>query len=430
MKKIVVISHVYPYPTDTGKKVVLAGIMSYLCASVGPENVTYVLVGGQVLRHRVDRDFAGPLISMPKPGILAQFANVIRYTILGQKKSLQESLLYSRKLGKRLNALLIHHAPDLIIFDTVRIGQYIRDFDDMMLNHALKILYLEDLFSVRYRKMIDTLVNNPDVNLDPLGNFRTVLPKLAAQFLRLRPVQVGLLRCEERLVAKSEDQQPAHYDLSLLLNVEEVDQLIQRSGCDAIRAIRPSLSYKARPLRERTYRGGGDFLFLGSLTYPQNQISIERFIVKYMDRVIARIPDVKLRIIGRGSRAGLRLLAQRYGNHIALEGYVEDLDAVMASSCAMVVPLLFGSGVKLKTLEAFSAGMPVICTDYGIEGIPAKNGIHCIIENDLSRYPDHMATLRDVERNERMSVASSELFSHNYSQAAIQQEYKEIFRLL
>ena len=126
-------------------------------------------------------------------------------------------------------------------------------------------------------------------------------------------------------------------------------------------------SRRAVEIAELIRRYGGEpvFVFLGALNLPHNQFSIVHFIECQMDKIIKKMPGARLRIIGRDGSSELNKLAEKYRGSVVVEGFVEDLDAVFRESCAMVIPLLFGSGVKIKTLEAISRGLPVISTDFG-----------------------------------------------------------------
>jgi glycosyltransferase involved in cell wall biosynthesis len=146
-----------------------------------------------------------------------------------------------------------------------------------------------------------------------------------------------------------------------------------------------------------------------------------------MDQVIDKMPDVKFRIIGRGKSAELVRLTHRYAGVVSLEGFVVDLDAVFRESCAMVVPLLFGSGVKIKTLEALSRGLPVISTDFGVEGIPVTDAVNCIVENNLARYPSLMSAATDANYNTAISKAARGFYFRNYSEEQVFKEYGLLF---
>ena len=89
--------------------------------------------------------------------------------------------------------------------------------------------------------------------------------------------------------------------------------------------------------------------------------------------------------------------------------------------------LLFGSGVKRKTLEAFARGLPVISTTYGVEGIPIENHVNCVVENDIARYLAPMSKLLDVDHNADMSHQAYKLYRQHYSKNRLLQEHDAIF---
>jgi glycosyltransferase involved in cell wall biosynthesis len=104
---------------------------------------------------------------------------------------------------------------------------------------------------------------------------------------------------------------------------------------------------------------------------------------------------------------------------------------VFARCSAMIVPLLFGSGVKVKTLEALACGLPVISTHFGAEGIisgPAEPaGI--IVENDPRRFPRHMRALLDPQTNAGLRRQAREFFSAKFSADAGARRYDALFGL-
>jgi glycosyltransferase involved in cell wall biosynthesis len=65
---------------------------------------------------------------------------------------------------------------------------------------------------------------------------------------------------------------------------------------------------------------------------------------------------------------------------------VEDARAELARSQVAVVPLLAGSGTRLKILEAWSAGTPVVSTSIGAEGLPVADGKHLLLANGAEAF--------------------------------------------
>ena len=66
-------------------------------------------------------------------------------------------------------------------------------------------------------------------------------------------------------------------------------------------------------------------------------------------------------------------------------GYVEDVRDALARYAIFVCPILSGSGVRVKLLEAFAAGIPVVSTLVGAEGLAVKDGDFCALADDPAR---------------------------------------------
>jgi glycosyltransferase involved in cell wall biosynthesis len=63
-------------------------------------------------------------------------------------------------------------------------------------------------------------------------------------------------------------------------------------------------------------------------------------------------------------------------------GFVEDLDGVLAGASAAVVPVWKGAGIKMKTLVLMGAGLPVVSTPVGMEGIAAVDGVDARLSDE------------------------------------------------
>jgi len=72
---------------------------------------------------------------------------------------------------------------------------------------------------------------------------------------------------------------------------------------------------------------------------------------------------------------------------------------VITSADLAVVPLQYGGGTRMKILDYFAAGVPVISTEKGIEGIPVTNGREAIIEDDMNSICDAIESL--LQNNEK-----------------------------
>ncbi len=418
--RVALVSAVYPFPVDNGKKVVLSGILRYLRERFGPSNVHYIYVGPA--SEEVEASSGFQLHRVPRPNAGEQVFNLLWYTVLRRAKSIQESMLFSRRAQRQLDDLLAALNPELVIYDTLRIGQLVEGRARLGMRH---VLYMDDLFSVRYGRMLEAINKNPALPLDALGGFAPIVPFPLRLVAKNRQIQRLLLRYERSLVARRERDCVCSFSSSLLISTEEVSRLRLDTQFPRIHVINPYLSLEAA--NRRMYRGDPTFVLLGSLNIPHNRFSFIHFLRSQMVRIRRMIPRAKIIIVGKHAPRELYDLARNFGDAIEIRGYVEDLSTVFQSACAMIVPLLFGSGVKIKTLEALAQGLPVLATTFGVEGIMEKSGGGCLVENDLDRYPELMASLLDVGYNNAMSKAAREFIVARYGREAIFRQYDELF---
>jgi osmoprotectant transport system substrate-binding protein len=119
-------------------------------------------------------------------------------------------------------------------------------------------VYLDDLFSVRYQRMLDLLRARPGVALDPLGEFRSVLPRRLAQVADRRLAQITLLAAERRIVYRREIEIARSFDTSLLVSREEVGLLAKRARGSDVRVLPPLVD--ARPAYLDQFPGSVDIV--------------------------------------------------------------------------------------------------------------------------------------------------------------------------
>lgn len=101
-----------------------------------------------------------------------------------------------------------------------------------------------------------------------------------------------------------------------------------------------------------------------------------------------RTPPFRLVVVGRGIDADLRAAAR--GLSVELAGFVADLDEVVRSCHAAVLPLWAGGGGRLKALTLLGAGIPVVATPAALEGLAAEHGRHCLIAEGPDELCAHL----------------------------------------
>ncbi len=130
-------------------------------------------------------------------------------------------------------------------------------------------------------------------------------------------------------------------------------------------SLDPSL-YAAAPLDGPPTAG-----IIGTAGWPPTAAAMHELVVNVWPLVRARAPDARLIVAGRGTdRLGLRTT-----NGVTVLGEIESARELLGELSVLVFPLLRGSGMKVKVLEAIASGVPVVATPAGAEGIEAGPGV-------------------------------------------------------
>ncbi len=423
---IAFVSTTYPYPSDNGKKTAIAGFMRFLAETIGLDNVTYLLLGDPPRA-------ACPSLStvtVPMGAASLRVASLCWHSLVLRRKSLQESLLYTRAVRRRLRACIARLDPDIVILDTIRIAQFFED----ALNIAPRrrwVLYMEDLFSRRYRMLARDLARARSADraaraaADPLGAFAYAVPAAMRSLARSAGIQALLYRLEETLAARSEERLAAALRQVCLVNGEEVSLLARSVPSATITQTPPCLSTPTVPRAAHAH--DGPFLIVGALAYPPNALAVTEFLNEVMPAIAQAMPQARIKIVGKGAPATLVALCSHWAPQAELVGYVPDLSSLMASAAAMIVPVRLGSGPKLKSLEALAHGLPLITTRNGVEAIAVVPDVHCFVSDDLRAFPAFMQRVSEPQTNAKLSRQCRALFESEYSAKAVYPRYAAAF---
>lgn len=141
-------------------------------------------------------------------------------------------------------------------------------------------------------------------------------------------------------------------------------------------------------LEERKTSPAKDAVFLGNCDYPPNRQAIAVLSDKIIPELKLTHPDFCVDLIGPHSDMPE---FQRPG--LNGRGFVEDLAGELAQYKLMVAPLQLGGGTKLKILDAMAAGVPVVTTSVGAEGLDLKSGTHALIADNPHDFAEHVREL-------------------------------------
>lgn len=128
---------------------------------------------------------------------------------------------------------------------------------------------------------------------------------------------------------------------------------------------------------------GTRILYTGSLTYQPNAAAVDFFTQEVLPRLRTSNPAAELVVTGTlpaGVAPGLLC------DGLRLTGRLPELEEQFRSARLFVVPLLEGTGTRIKLLEAMAHGLPIVSTTKGAEGLPVEHGEHLLIADDAGAF--------------------------------------------
>src|SRR5579871_2385630 len=138
-------------------------------------------------------------------------------------------------------------------------------------------------------------------------------------------------------------------------------------------------------------------LFCGSMDYFPNQEGLTWFCKEVFPLIINENPDIQLMVVGKGD-PGEELLVLLKHPSIIFYGMVDRVDDYYRKAAVAVVPLLSGSGTRLKLLEAMGSNTATVSTTAGAEGIHYTNKKNILIADDKVSFARAVVELINDER--------------------------------
>jgi sugar transferase (PEP-CTERM/EpsH1 system associated) len=160
--------------------------------------------------------------------------------------------------------------------------------------------------------------------------------------------------------------------------------------------------------------GVRNVLSVATMFYPPNVEGIHWFATEVFPSIRRAVPAAEFSIVGARPPAHIRRLASA-GSGIQVTGFVRDLEPILRSSALLVVPLHAASGMRVKILEAFARGIPIVSTTVGVEGIDAEVGEHLLVADSPADFAAAVIRLLQTpEESVRLANAGRSLVEARY----------------
>lgn len=305
---------------------------------------------------------------------------------------------YAHQAAQELDKVLREFQPELVIFEEVWLYRYL----PVVKRHKCRIILDEhnveaDIFEQKYSSV---------------ESFRSQL-KVKLQLPQIQSLEKDFVNQVDQVWVCSDE------DMSLLQQLygEQTPSYVVPNGVNVANYDHVRLGQCSPPqgLEEKNR----NIIFLGQLSYSPNTVAVELLLNQIYPRIKELYPDCRLLLVGRSPTQPM-LDAAEADTGIVITNWIADVKPYLAAAHLMIVPLLQGGGTRLKILEAFAAGCPVLSTTKGAEGLQARDGEQLLIRDGVEELVEGVSQLwSDPSLREKLAHAGHELVKAEYSWEAV-----------
>lgn len=169
-----------------------------------------------------------------------------------------------------------------------------------------------------------------------------------------------------------------------------------------------------------------DFVFVGSMDWLPNIDGMLWFAADILPLIRARKPDCTVTIVGR--RPDARLLALAAADpRITVTGTVDDVRPYLWNARAAILPLRIGGGTRMKVYESMAAGVPMVSTAVGMEGLACVPGQDIIVSDAPEGFAAACIEMLDnLELADRIAANAFALVDRECSWEAVSQQFESV----
>ena len=163
--------------------------------------------------------------------------------------------------------------------------------------------------------------------------------------------------------------------------------------------------------------GKPKFYHIGSMNWMPNEEGIRWFIDEVLPKTVEKVPDFVYHLAGRSMPEWLTSMKDP---HVDVVGEVPDAKEFVTNHDVAIVPLLSGSGIRIKIIESMALGKTVITTRVGAEGILYDEEVNIIIAENKAKMVEAIRILNEnPETAVRIGQAARKLVEETYDNRKI-----------
>ena len=178
-------------------------------------------------------------------------------------------------------------------------------------------------------------------------------------------------------------------------------------------------------LSEQPKEKSCDLVFVGNFSHVPNTDAVLHLYKDILPLLKKDMPDVLLVIGGANPPLCVRKIA-KLDKNIVVTGYMQNINRIYSMGKIFVAPIRFGSGMRLKILEAMALGIPVITTSLGARGINHKDNLE-IADTEKNFSDTVIKLLNDQDRYNELAINGRSVIEKYYDWEALIEKYENIY---
>lgn len=385
MAKVLILTRRYPFPANTGENQRISNLVTRL----SNEHQITILFRNEKKKyqnHLINSHIFYKSISFNigfEPNLITKIFRVIKCLFLN--KPIMFSPFYFLIIQNKLNKL-------------IKTNQY----DYFIIEHSFLSVYLNKIIQ-----------NNKDI--------KTIISMHNIEYVRFQYLLKKNIICKfyYYYLKNNELHEVKKFDIIICMSNNDKNILKENPNLlDKDIVIIPNGSNLQKYYNNYNKR---NILFIGLLNYGPNLLGLNWFIKSIFPNL-----DKKycLYIVGKNPPDSLKNISD---SRIKVLGYVEDLETIYANTFFSIVPLMSGSGTRLKILESCSYGVPVVSTSKGAEGIDYVDNYDLLLFKDANDFGNAVEKLENPKLYTKISQNAYNLIKNKYSWDTIYKQFREIF---
>lgn len=394
--KILIISMSFPYPPKSGGKIRVYNLIR----EISKYHEIYLIS----LIYKDEVEYIPELLKFCKQVEVVRFehtclSKIIRWLqiilCLFTKKPVEVAAKESRSMRKKINEIIINNEFDIIQVEWLQMAHYLPF--NLIIKTPL-ILVEHDVSYIPWQrrcqleKGILKYISKRECN--KIVNYEREITQKFDKIVVVSEID------KDRLLMLHNN-----YDISIILNGVDTDNIQEKVK------------------REYT----NSLLFIGWMRHHPNSDAMDFFLKQILPLISKVIPDTKLYVVGQHTPKNIVNYASLNQN-IIFTGYVKDVKEYLYTCTIFICPLRIAGGTRLKILEAMAAGIPVVSTLIGAEGLNITHNENILIADTPEEFAEAtIKLLRNHKLRERIAHNARIFVEENHQWKKIADDLIEVY---